>query len=138
MSHRHRRQRRGAVLIMALVCLVLAVTIGGALLRWVVLEHKLLATRADESQARWLVEAGIERAAARLASDAEYAGEIWEIAADELPAGQAGRVELRIDAIEGQSRQRTITVVAKYPLEVRPPARARKQIIYQLPPEDEP
>lgn len=138
MNRRHRRQRRGAVLIMALVCLALAAIIGGALLRWAVLEHKLLADRADQSQARWLAEAGIERAAARLASDAEYAGEIWKIAADELPAGQAGRVELRIDAIDGQSRQHSITVVAEYPLEVRPPARVRKQVTYQLPPKDEP
>lgn len=138
MNRPHRRQRRGAVLIMALVCLVLAVTIGGALLRWVVLEHKLLATRADESQTRWLAEAAVERAAARLSSDAEYSGEIWEIAADELRTGQAGRIELRIDAIEGQSRQRSITVVAEYPLDAGTPARVRKQITYQLPQEDEP
>lgn len=138
MNYRHRRQRRGAVLIMALVCLVLAVMIGGALLRWVVLEHKLLATRADQSQARWLAEAAIERAAVRLASDAEYPGEIWEIAAGELPSGQAGRAELRIDAIEDQARQRSITVVAEYPLDAGTPARVRKQITYQLPQEDEP
>ena len=136
-SRHQNRQRRGAVLILTLVCLALATIIGGVLLRWVVMEHKLLATRANESQARWLVEAGIERAAARLASNAEYAGEIWSVAAEELPAGFAGRVNLHIDEVEGEPRQRTIAVEAKYPVEAGTAVRVRKQIVYQLPKEDE-
>jgi len=130
--------RRGAVLVMTLVCLALATLIGGVLLRWVVMEHKLLTTRADESQARWLAEAGLERAAARLAGDTGYAGETWQIAADELPSGHAGRVELRIEAVEDQPRRRSIVAEAVYPADTGLAARVRKQIIYQLPQEDEP
>ncbi len=129
--------RRGAVLIMTLVCLALATIIGGVLLRWVVMEHKLLASQAHESQARWLAEAGLERAAARLQSDAEYAGESWQIAASEMPSGHAARVELRIEAVEGEPRRRSIVAEAAYPTDAADPARVRKRIIYQLPREDE-
>ena len=132
------RRRRGAVLIMTLVCLALATIVGGVLLRWIVLEHKLLAARATESQARWLAEAGIERAAARLAADADYSGETWQLAAGDLPSGRAGQVELRIETIDGQPRQRSVLVMAEYPTDSETPARARKQIVYQLPQEDEP
>lgn len=132
------RRRRGAVLIMTLVCLALATIVGGVLLRWIVLEHKLLATRANESQARWLAETGIERAAARLAADADYSGETWQFSAGELPSGHAAQVELRIEAIEGQPRQRSLLVMAEYPTDADAPARVRKQIVYQLPQEDEP
>lgn len=132
------RRRRGAVLIMTLVCLALATIVGGVLLRWLVLEHKLLATRANESQARWLAQAGIERAAARLAADVDYSGETWQLAAGELPSGHLGQVELRIETIDGQPRQRSVLVVAKYPTDADTPTRVRKQIVYQLPQEDEP
>ena len=129
--------RRGAVLVMTLICLALAILLGGVLLKWVVMEHKLLATRADESQARWLAEAGLQRAAARLARDAEYAGEIWHIAADELPSAHAGRVEMRIEPVADQPRQRTIVVEAAYPTDAGLAVRVRKQISYQLREKDE-
>lgn len=131
------RRRRGAVLIMTLVCLALATIIGGVLLRWIVLEHKLLATRTNESQARWLAEAGIERAAAQLAADVDYSGETWQLAGD-LPSGHLGQVELRIETIDGQPRQRSVLAMAEYPTDADTPARVRKQIVYQLPTEDEP
>src|SRR5487761_1135988 len=112
-----RSRRRGAVLIMALVCLVLVTALGGALLRWAAMEHKFLRSRDQQSQARWLAEAGVERAAARMAGDARYTGEVWKVAAGELPAGETARVRLQVTVIEGQPRQRSIEVDVEYPFE---------------------
>ena len=132
-----RERRRGAVLIMALVCLVLVTVMGGTLLRWAVMEHKLLRSRDEESQARWLAEAGVERAAARLANDPEYTGETWDIAAAELPTAQPARVRMQVTPVDGQPRQRSIEVEVEYPYESGAPARVHKTITYQLPPGEE-
>lgn len=126
-------RRRGAVLIMALVGLVLLTVIGGTLLRWIAMEHKLLRSREQANQARWLAEAGIERAAARLADAEDYAGETWQIAATDLPAGKSARVRLQVATVDDQPRQRSIEVDVEYPSEADLPARIHKQIVYQLP-----
>jgi Tfp pilus assembly protein PilX len=126
-------ERRGAVLIIALVCLVLVAAMGGTLLRWAAMEHKLLRAKEDESQARWLAEAGIERAAAQLGEATNYTGETWDIAAVDLPSAEPARVPLNVKPIEGQTRRRTIEVAVEYPFESGTPTRLRKEIIYQLP-----
>ena len=127
-------RRRGAVLIMALVCLVLLTVIGGTLLRWIAMEHKLLRSREQANQARWLAEAGIERAAARLTYAEDYAGETWQIVAADLPYGNPAHVRLHVATVDDQPRQRSIEVDVEYPSESALPARVHKQIVYQLPP----
>ncbi|HWB07677.1 MAG TPA: hypothetical protein VG826_00430 [Pirellulales bacterium] len=126
--------RRGAVLILALVCLALISVIGGALLRWALMEHALLRSREQASQARWLAEAGIERAAAKLAAaqregEPDYTGETWLIPAADLPGGQPGRIRLQVAAIE--PGRRSIEVEVEYPLESAAPVRVHKQVVYQ-------
>lgn len=125
-------RRPGAVLIMALVGLVLMTVIGGVLLRWALMEHKLLASREEQSQAVWLAETGIERAAAQLAQNADYAGEKCLIAAADLPADKAAVVQLRVSKIDGQPRRRSVDVDVEYPSDSKTPTRIRKTIIYQL------
>lgn len=127
------RGRKGAVLIIALVCLALATVIGGALLRWALMEHKLLRTHEQASRARWLAEAGIERAAAQIIASAEYTGETWDVAAADLPGGEPARIRLRVAPVDDQPRQRSIDVDVEYPFESKSPIRIHKQIIYQLP-----
>ena len=133
------RSRRGAVLVMALVCLALITAIGGALLRWALMEHKLLRSREQASQARWLAEAGVERAAARLAAakgaageqgqPVDYAGETWLVPAADLPDGGSARVRLRVVPME--EGRRSIEVEVEYPFESGTPVRAHKQVVYE-------
>lgn len=125
--------RRGAVLIIALVCLVLLAAIGGTLLRWAAMEHKLLRARENESQARWLAEAGIERAATQLSKSTDYSGETWDIVATDLPSVEAARVRLSVKQSESRTEQRKIEVTVEYPFESETPTRLRKEIMYQLP-----
>ncbi|HVX11350.1 MAG TPA: hypothetical protein VHC22_09235 [Pirellulales bacterium] len=125
--------RRGVVLIMALVCLVLVTVLGGTLLRWAAMEHKFLRAKEDESQARWLAEASLERAAARLTDDADYRGETWDIAASELPLPQPARVRLVVKSLDGPDRRRSIEVDVEYPFESVTPARVHKEVVFALP-----
>jgi type II secretory pathway component PulK len=130
-----RCDRRGTVLILALVCLALITVMGGALVRWAFMEHKLLRSREEASQARWLAEAGVERAAAklsagkRLGEPADYTGETWLIPAADLPGGQAARVRVQVTSIE--EGRRSIDVEVEYPLESVAAVRVRKQVVYQ-------
>jgi hypothetical protein len=126
-TSRRDARRRGAVLILALVCLAIVGVISGTLLRWALMEHDLLRSREQASQARWLAEAGVERAAARLAESADYRGESWLVPAADLPGGQAARVHLHIVPIEEGGR--SIEVEVEYPLESS--GRAHKQVVYQ-------
>lgn len=132
---RQQPTRRGAVLIMALVCLALIAALGGTLLRWAALEHKLLRSQEQASQARWLAEAGLERAAARLARDAGYTGETWEIAPADLPSAEAARVRLSVTPVAGQDERRSIEVDVEYPLEAGGATRVHKEVVVQAPSE---
>jgi hypothetical protein len=136
-SHRS-TERRGAVLIIALVCLVLIAAMGGTLVRWAAMEHKLLRAQESESQARWLAEAGIERAAAQLAANADYDGETWNIDAAQLPCGEAARVRLTITPIENRTQRSTIEVDVECGLEGSAPAKLHKEVVYQSPSGEKP
>ena len=67
MSDRNCRRRRGTILVMVIVCLVVATVVCGLLLKIAVLARESADAQHHRVQARWLAESGIERAAARLA-----------------------------------------------------------------------
>ena len=112
-------ERRGAALLITLVCLVLLAVIGGALLRLVLLERKLLDSRERHCQSRWLVEAGLERAAARLAAEPDYQGETWALSAEELGGQEPGVVNIQVVAAPDRPAWRRIVVQADYPPDAR-------------------
>ena len=97
--------------------------------------------QAFRHQARWLAEAGIERAAARLATEAEYRGETWQISAAELPAGgqaasEPAIVEIEVQAPTASSGQRVderrLRVRAAYPRDLPRRVVYEKQITVSL------
>jgi Tfp pilus assembly protein PilX len=112
-SRPHRR--RGAVLIVILVCFAVA-----AVLFMLVASQSVVAHRASErqlwtSQARWVAEAAMERAAARLIADANYAGETWTIPAAELSGKEAAVARIRVERVADRPNRRLIRVEADYP-----------------------
>src|SRR5688572_11062474 len=72
-----RRTRRGTILIVVMVMLLVAASIAGAVMRGMLLDARQLATDRQAMQADRLAEAGLARAKARLAADSGYAGEEW-------------------------------------------------------------
>lgn len=134
---RRRTRRRGALMVAVLVCLALIAVIGGALLRLVLLERGLLDARERQCQSRWLVEAGLQRAAARLATDAGYRGETWSLPADELAGRDGAVVRIEVSAAADRPGWRKVSVEADYPRDAGTRARTSKQIEFESPPSGE-
>jgi Tfp pilus assembly protein PilX len=107
--------RRGAVLVMMLVCLLVVGSLGVLMLRSALHEVGQSRTREQQLQTLWLVESGLERGLVRLAASSDYSGETWHIAADELNGQDAASVRIAIERIEDIPLARRVTVEAIYP-----------------------
>jgi hypothetical protein len=118
------RPRRGAVVVVVIVCLVVITLLCGALLRTGLARRAQVRSEERRLQADWLAESGLERAAARLASDAGYAGETWELSPKDLDGVAPGVVRIVVEPLEGRPRGRRVRVQADYPRD--PPLRARR------------
>lgn len=145
----HRCDRRGAILVLALVCVAITMAIMSLLVRYAFLHRAAQQIQQHAAQANWLVESALDRAAARLAADPAYAGETWKISAAELQSTEAAAVEkaalvsIAVEPVAEQPNERTIKVVAEYPDgDSKQRARRSKQLnvtlIPQKPVEPEP
>jgi type II secretory pathway component PulK len=114
MRHSLHGRRRGAVLIVTLVCLVIVMALVGTMLVSAIRSGRQWKVERDLVQCELLLQAGVDRAAARLAANpAEYEGEKLEITADEIGSGSAGQVTIEIARKNGQQPQ--VRVLAEYP-----------------------
>jgi Tfp pilus assembly protein PilX len=113
-SHR-RAPRRGAFIIVVVVCLVLAGMLLASLLKMALLHERQLGYEQARLQAAWLADSGLERAASRLAVNGGYAGETWTIAAAELGGPEGAVVVIHVQKDETQDERRAIVVEAAYP-----------------------
>lgn len=121
--HRSHRPRRGMLAVVVLICLIVLTLIAGTLLRAGAAHREEIRARERRLQAEWLAEAGVRRAIARLAADANYTGETWNIDARELDSPDAATVAITIERPAGDAKRRTIRARADYPRD--PPRRAR-------------
>lgn len=106
------RQRRGAVLIVALVCLSISTALMMHMTR-----HALEARRQGRlerqlRQTHYLLEAGVQRAVAAAESADDYNGELWDVR-DALPAFDTAEVEIRVAQPSDTAGQRQVTVSAR-------------------------
>jgi hypothetical protein len=69
----------------------------------------------EQTQASWLAEAGVRRAAASLVADPTYNGETWRVESGELARPGAATVVIRIKPVAGAAGQSRITARASYP-----------------------
>lgn len=111
----HRPARRGIALIIALVLLALASSLGGLLVRGLLTARQQAENGLRQVQASWLAEAGLSRARARLGADPDYDGETWSIAADELGGRHGAVVTIEVAAPGDQPGARRIAARAEYP-----------------------
>jgi type II secretory pathway component PulK len=121
------KNRRGTILVVILVCFIVAATIFTLLVKSAVSERKTMETHLWSAQAQWLAEAALERAAARLAADANYTGETWTIPAEELD-GNSGVAKIRVEAIADKPGRKQVSVEADYPDDPQHRSRCAKQI----------
>jgi len=128
--------RRGGALIITLACLVILGVLQALVIQSVVAERRLAREHAQRHQARWLAEAGIQRAAAALAVSNAYRGENWQLSAaqgGDNGLTQAGAVEIEV-LPAATATDRLVRVKAAYPAD--PPKRVvyQKQIVISLTP----
>jgi Tfp pilus assembly protein PilX len=100
--------RRGAALVMALVALLVITLMSAALVQALVTGQRQSRRYADELQAQWLAEAGLERARVQLAHDDQFRGETWQTDI----SGELGSVTI---AVEPETKK--IVAEAVYPPE---------------------
>jgi type II secretory pathway component PulK len=107
--------RRGVVLIAVIVGLAIAAAIWFAVIKTAVTERTVVRNQQWALQARELAMCGIERAAAQLAADSDYAGETWHVPAASLDDRHAAEVVIEVVSDEAQPRRRSVRIEAHYP-----------------------
>src|SRR5687767_9502053 len=79
-----RVSRSGAVLVAALVCLLIVISILGTMLRATLRTGRQLHVERDRRQAELLLQAGADRAARLLASNSQFRGDTWTLPAEAI------------------------------------------------------
>jgi type II secretory pathway component PulK len=121
--------RRGAALVVVLVGLAVATVMFLAAMKQILVQKKTIALNSRQIQAGWLAESGAQRAAARLAADANYRGETWSISAEELEGRDGGTVTIRVAAAPGKPDRRAVHVEADYPSDPQERVRETRDIV---------
>jgi hypothetical protein len=109
------RDRRGAIIVVILVCFAVASALFVLLAGQSVAGRRAADAQLWSEQARWVAEAALERAAARLAVDANYVGETWTIPAAELTDKEAALAKIHVEKDTEQPERRLVRVEADYP-----------------------
>ncbi|MDZ7617512.1 MAG: hypothetical protein U1E05_10935 [Patescibacteria group bacterium] len=126
-----RPKRSGFLLLSALVCVALVIAMGGLMTRMMVVNSQYDRAQLRRMQCQWLVDSGIERAAARLATEAEFTGETWHIEPEQLDGRNGAVVQIAVTPQAEPSAWRTVSVQADYPADS--PARVRHSRVVRLP-----
>jgi type II secretory pathway component PulK len=103
------------MVVAVLVCLLIVTSIIGSMLHSALHARRQLRVERDRRQAELLVEAGADRAAARLAADPTFRGDTWNLSAESIVDRGAGRVSTEISPHD-VSGEWQLRVVAEYPL----------------------
>ena len=114
-------RRRGFVLVAVLVCLTVVMLLTTAMVRETVLADRRQRLQELELQANWLLQAGCDRAAARLRHTPDFAGEVWEPAEGQLPHGTAARIAIRVQPLADAETGRETVIEVTYPLHAEHP-----------------
>jgi len=126
-------RRSGMMVAMALVCVLVVAVLGTALLRALLLQHRLSLREQHQIQALWLAESAVHRAAARLAGSADYEGETWKIERQAFGDRWSGSAVINVEQVEADERIRRIIVEAQYPDDVKRRVVQRREVLVRLP-----
>lgn len=127
-----RTRRRGIITVAALVCLIIVAMICGALLKIDTSERRVVRMEERRLQAEWLVEAGLQRAGARLASNDHYQGETWTCSAEDLGGNDPGLVTIAVETPKDQPARRAVHVRAECPAGSTLVVRRSKQVVLDV------
>lgn len=129
----NKASRRGAVLMLILVCLLLLTMTTGVLLRAAMLHREHTHTALPQSQARWLAHAAAEAATVQLKGDASWSGESWTVSAEELGGSDAARLTVAVSQAPGRPGSRLVAITVDYPPDDPHRAHVEQQLRFDLP-----
>lgn len=126
-KRRRRGKRRGVLLVAVIVCMAVVMGIVGTLLRSALSARRQLRVERDLRQVELLLEAGVDRAVAKLAANPNYDGETWSIPAMEILSDGDGEVVIEFPTAElptetasesedEAAASRRVRIAAEYPV----------------------
>ena len=110
-----RRHHTGTVIVAALVAVVVALALIGAMLQATLRVQRQLHAERNLRQCELLLQAGVERAAFGLHHEADFRQETWKLEPDSVVGLGAASVTIEASSIADQSAWQ-VEVVAEYPL----------------------
>ncbi|NUQ66623.1 MAG: hypothetical protein HUU20_29525 [Pirellulales bacterium] len=116
-----------------LVALLVAFAVLVSIVRLAAAERQAWRTQTWQTQAAWLAESGLERAAARLHDDPKYQGETWIVPAEVFGGRWSGKVTIQVATLADQPAQRQIRVQADYPDDPQDRARRTRDAVLRIP-----
>lgn len=120
--HSNTTRRRGIVSVVVLIVLMLITTMIAQYARRALGDRRQTRLEMQHQQTIQLAEAGLRRALAKVAADAEFQSETWQVPAGVIHQTNIGSVEISVQ--DGQA-----TVVARYPVNVDHPAKVTKTAV---------
>ena len=112
LSPRPRTPHRSAtVLICVLACMAVVTAIVANTTRMALVTRKALRPQVQLRQVELLLEAGVARAAKRLAIDPDYTGESWQLSPGTLTCAEQAEVNISVTT-EGETWPPQATIVA--------------------------
>ena len=133
----HCKSRRGAVLIVAIVCLSIATAIATAGVRHALMARRQARLDHQLRQTELLLDAGLRRAIKALSADRDYQGERWAL--DPALSGFAGAFEgatVEIKASAQDGGQRVFEVTAAIGPASNPAYQTKRSHRFPYPPPD--
>jgi type II secretory pathway component PulK len=128
-----RGRRRGAMLLISvLACLTLVMLLVAAWVRAIGQERRQLRSQQNCLQAVYLAESGLRRAAAQLAKNAKYEGEIWRIDGEMFHAAAGATIAVRVESVSDDAQARRVRAIADFPAEGTARARRSQEVTIVL------
>ena len=112
---RQHAARRGAVLVIVMVCLLLISLLMASLLKSALLQRRQLINEQFRVQADWILESALERAAQQRLDDPDYRGEVWQISPVDLGTRYAASAEITLKPEVKDDRLISIQARVHYP-----------------------
>ncbi len=114
------------ILPIILIGLLIVSLIAAAMVQTVLLQRRTARQAEQQLQAGWLADSGLLRARQRLATNADYTGETWELSPGEAQAGIAATVVITVEPADDARR---IMVDATYPSQAVRRTREHRELL---------
>ncbi|MDA0282240.1 MAG: hypothetical protein O3B13_06785 [Planctomycetota bacterium] len=107
--------RRGTVLVVFMVSLLLLSLTVAAMTRVMLMQRSLVRSNELRVQSEWLFQSAVARAATQIRSDAAYKGEEWRIPAESLGQPFGAVATISVEAAKEETKERRVAITLLYP-----------------------